>query len=89
MNIREGILDSLADGGESIIQIEEYLIFLGIHSFRYDIINELKTLLRQNKIYIEYPPSAKGINEIKLDSIKEYWFELTEAGRAEWENIEV
>ncbi len=87
MNIREGILDSLVDGGESIVQITEYLEYLKIQSSRSVVVNEIKQLLRQKKIYIEYPSIAKGMVEIEVDKIEDYWFELTESGRLEWDRI--
>lgn len=61
MNIREAILDALADGGESIIQIQEYLNYLGLNIDKEKLFNEIATLLKQGKIYIEYPPDVKNL----------------------------
>ncbi|MDQ2085525.1 hypothetical protein RBH29_03640 [Herbivorax sp. ANBcel31] len=87
MNAREGILDALVDGGESIVQIKEYLDYLSINIDKDKLINEIKLLFRQRKIRIEYPPEVKDITELDSLKIEDYWFELTEEGWAEWNLI--
>lgn len=87
MNIREGILDALVDGGESLKQIHEYLNYLGLKIDKKSLIAEVVTLFKQGKIYIEYPPDARNIKELDLNNIEDYWFELTQEGRSEWDNI--
>lgn len=87
MDIREAILDALVDGAESIIQIQEYLSYLGLSVNRETLFAEMATLLKQGKIYIEYPPEAKGTDELNIADIEDYWFELTPEGRSEWNNI--
>jgi hypothetical protein len=89
MNAREGILDALVDGGESIVQINEYLDYLSINIDKKQLINEIKLLFRQGKITIEYPPEAKNITELDLLKIEDYWFELTEKGWSEWNLIKL
>ena len=87
MNIKEGILDSLADGGESIIQIREYLNYLKIDVNKCQLVSELITLLNQNKIEIEYPTEFKGCTDFELSKIEDFWFELTKEGRCDWNKI--
>lgn len=88
MEIVEGILDSLADGGESIIQISQYLEFLGIKLDRKQLFNYIQELLRQGKIFIEYPPQSENTKVVDLSNIEDYWFNMTEEGRRDWDSIE-
>lgn len=75
MNIREAILDALIDGGESIIQIQEYMNYLGLNIDREKLIRIIETLFNQGKIYIEYP--HEEIDELDIAKIEDYWFGLT------------
>lgn len=84
MNLREAILDALVDDLESIIQIEEYCIYLKHDVKRKVILSEIKSLLECNLIKIGYPYDAE---EIEDANIEDYWFELTDLGKQEWEKI--
>lgn len=88
MNIIEGILDSLADGGESIIQISEYLTYLGINVEGNVLIATILELIDAEKIIVEYPKEERGRKSIDITQIEDYWFELTSEGRKDWNNIE-
>ncbi len=88
MNMREGILDALVDEGETIIQILEYLNFLKLNPDKEGVIHEIVSLLKEGKIYIKYPPELEDYTIINLSIIEDYWFELTQDGRSEWESIE-
>lgn len=41
MNLREGVLDSLIDDGESIVQIMKYLKFLNISFNKIQLIQQI------------------------------------------------
>ena len=60
MTLREAILDALIDDGESIIQISEYLNFLGIVFSREDVIKMLDVLFIEEKLKVVYPNSFKA-----------------------------
>ena len=87
MILREAILDALADGGESIVQIREYLEYLNILSTAEDLIKLLDCLLKEKKIRIAYPQNIK-VESLPCDIVNDFWFELTDMGRCEWEQIE-
>ncbi len=88
MTLREGILDSLKDEGESITQIQEYLHFLGHKSDFNEITLILESLLAQSAIKIVYPLNESSLRlSYDKESIKKYWFELTDRGKVEWESI--
>ena len=89
MNIREGILDALADGGESIIQIHQYLAYLHFDIDRAILIDEVIMLHKQGKIYVVFPFEATYADELDLNIIEDYWFEMTQEGRSEWDNIKM
>lgn len=88
MTLQEAILDALVDDAESIVQISEYLKFLNLESAEAEIIEELSSMLAEKKINVAYP------NDFEEKSLKDYngsvtelWFELTEKGKAEWNDI--
>lgn len=87
MNLREGILDALVDGGESIVQIFEYMKHLGIPSDRAGILLEINQLLEQGAIRIEYPIDIDKIMIDEGDEVENYWFGLTQKGRSDWSAI--
>lgn len=87
MTLREAILDALIDDGESIIQISEYLNFLDIVFSRKDIIEMLNVLFIEEKLKVAYPKDFKVESLISYNEIDELWFELTEKGRDEWNDI--
>jgi hypothetical protein len=89
ISLLDGILDSLADDGESIIQIEQYLNYLGVLYNRVSVKMSLIELLNKKLIYIAY---AEGCNVPHIDisndfDIEDYWFELTKAGKEEQAKI--
>ena len=87
--MHDAILDSLADDGESIIQIEQYLNYLGVLYDRVYAKRSIFDLLRKGLIYISYPVGSDMIDIEKSDDqrIEEYWFELTDAGKLEQNRI--
>lgn len=89
MSLRESVLDSLADDGESVIQIENYLKYLGMEVNRQQLISIVIELLEQETIKVVYPPGI-GLAHIKSASIniEDFWFEQTETGRNEWNKID-
>jgi hypothetical protein len=89
ISLHDGILDSLADDGESIIQIEQYLSYLGVLYNRVSVKKSLIELLNKNLIYIAYTEGCKVAHiEISNDfDIEDYWFELTKAGKDEQAKI--
>ena len=89
MTLREAILDALIDDGESIIQISEYLNFLGFESTESEIIETLNNLYIGGQMKVVYPREfkEKSLKEFKGE-IRELWFELTTKGKKEWSDIE-
>lgn len=90
MTIEESILDSLADGCESIKQIEEYLSYLTV-KFDRKLLRQVVLELMENKlIRISEPPNQGKIEFENLndDQIFDFWFELTTKGYSVWEKIE-
>jgi hypothetical protein len=85
--LREAILDALADDGESIVQVREYLKYLNILSTAEDVIELLDCLLKEKKIRIAYPQNIK-VESLHCGMVNDFWFELTDMGRCEWEKIE-
>lgn len=90
MNIKEGILDALIDDGESIIQVEEYLSYLGIEFKREMVKQTLVEFLKECLVEISYPLNKSMIDFecSQGETIEDFWFELTEKGRKEWEKID-
>jgi|LSQX01.2.fsa_nt_gb hypothetical protein len=88
MTLREAILDALIDDGESIIQIKEYLNYLGLESTEVEIIEILNNLFIEGQVKVAYPRKfkEKSLKEFKGE-ITELWFELTTKGRKEWSDI--
>lgn len=88
MTLREAILDALIDDGESIIQISEYLNFLGFEATESDIIETLNNLFVEGQVEVAYPRELeeKSLKAFKGE-IKELWFELTAKGKKEWSDI--
>lgn len=86
MNVFEGILDVLIDGGQSIIQIERYMTRYNISDDRIKIVNVIREMLQNSVIYIAYPPEADAT--FNPDTIEDYWFELTDIGKTEWKELE-
>lgn len=84
MKTQKIILDSLADEMESIVQIQEYFTYLGYTIERQVILSEIESLLKSNLIRIRYPDNITKIDEEKIE---DYWFELSELGKREWEKI--
>jgi len=83
--IRFIILDELADGPESIVQIQEYYRFLLNRDIARDsIIPEIESLLKSGHIKIGYPADT---DVLEKDKIEDYWFDLTESGRQEQETM--
>jgi len=87
MTLREAVLDALADDGESIVQISEYLQHLAISATKEEITELLNTLFSEKKIYVAFPRNL-NIQSISSELIDYLWFELTDAGKSEWEQIE-
>jgi len=87
MNLREAILDALADEGESIVQIKEYVRYLKIPAKSNEIKEMLNDLYINNKIKIVYPNDLNLTNITNYKNIKDLWFEMTEDGRLEWDKI--
>jgi len=89
MNLRESVLDAIVDDSESIIQIKNYLNYLGIPFTEKLLIDLILQLLNESTIRIVYPPNSTVHDNEKADdiTIADYWFELTEKGHKEWENI--
>lgn len=90
MNFEEGILDALADDGESIQQISEHLQHLDIKYSIGDIVEMLLKMFNEKLIKIVYPRN-RTIMDFKNASCEDkynYWFELTELGKEEWSKIE-
>lgn len=89
VSMRDAILDSLADDGESVIQIEQYLNYLGVLYDRACVKGSIIDLLGKGVICICYPVGSDMIDIETSDEqgIEEYWFELTEAGKVEQERI--
>ncbi|MDR0840567.1 MAG: hypothetical protein LBN26_04175 [Christensenellaceae bacterium] len=88
MTLREAILDALSDDGESIKQICEYLEFLNIFATKEAVAKLLDTLWKENKITIVYPPLGV-VESLLVENINDFWFEMTDEGRGEWEAIEI
>lgn len=88
MTLREAILDALSDDGESIKQVREYLKFLNILATRDDVVKVLNSLLKENKIIIVYPENVE-LESLFVEDISDFWFEMTDEGRVEWERIEI
>ncbi len=89
MNLREGILDALADDAESIVQIKGYLEYLKIIASDNEIVTEISKLLEQQKIVIVYPYDKKGTINLDIANIEDYWFDLTQEGRNEQQAIKI
>lgn len=89
MTLREAILDALIDDRESIIQISEYLNFLGFESTESEIIETLNNLYIEGQVKVIYPREfkEKSLKKFKGE-IRELWFELTTKGKKEWSDIE-
>ena len=87
MTLREAILDSLVDDGETIKQINEYLIYLGILTTERSIIEILNKLLEEEKIIIVFPENINLESLLDCEYISDLWFELTQKGYEEWETI--
>ena len=88
MNMREGILDSLVRDQRTAELIQKYLEVSDINFTEEGLINEIVSLFKEGKIYIEYPPKSKNQRTINFNEIEGYWFELTQEGQVEWERIE-
>ncbi len=90
MNLYECVLDSLADDGESIIQIEGYFKHTTHKINRIEIKMIIIELLNEELIYIAYPPNKTKENFIKSNkkTIKDFWFELSPKGKERWSKIE-
>ncbi|WP_427338796.1 hypothetical protein [Caloranaerobacter sp. DY30410] len=86
------ILNTLADDGENIEQIEHLLSYFNIEFSRKKVKKCLNELLDKSLIYITYPNGSSNDYFIKLSydnkEIEDYWFEMTEKGRKLWERIE-
>jgi hypothetical protein len=87
MNLKEAILDALVDDGETIIQIREYINYLGINTQFNRIIDSLNNLYVEGKIKVVYPPNFNDESLESIDDLEELWFELTPIGKREWEKI--
>jgi hypothetical protein len=87
MNMKEAILDALVDDGETIIQICEYINYLGILAKFNTIKDTLNDLYVEGKIKVVYPPNFKEKSLKSIDDLEELWFELTPIGKIEWEKI--
>ncbi|MEW9701490.1 hypothetical protein [Paenibacillus sp. SI8] len=90
LNIKHGLLlDSLADDGESIVQIEHYFIteneIITLDELK-QLIIELVTL---KYMFIAYPEEATMDDLVASydDNFDGFWFEQTKEGRAYWQKI--
>ncbi len=90
MNLRESILDAIVDDSESIVQIKNYLNYLEIPYTDELLKDSILELLNESVIKIVYPPNRNIIDVTKANNIAiiDYWFELTEKGREEWNIIQ-
>ena len=88
MTLREAILDALIDDGESIIQVSEYLNYLGFEATESEIIEILNNLFIEGQVKVAYPREfgEKSLREF-TGEIRELWFELTAKGKEEWDTI--
>jgi len=90
MTIWEEILNTFADDGESIIQIENLLRYFNISTDRDEIRKILIKMLDEGLLKVVFPYERTKADFINCedDDIEEFWFELTTKGRAEWEKID-
>jgi hypothetical protein len=84
------ILDSLADDGESLKQIEHYFQYHRQEGTRSEIKKALLELLNEKMIYVIYPTdgSIDDIINSNDETIFEYWFHQTEKGREIWSSTD-
>ncbi|MGE5398714.1 MAG: hypothetical protein ACM3MK_14415 [Chitinophagales bacterium] len=84
MTLREVVLDSLADDIETIVQIMEYLNYLGVQYTKEQLIEELDLLYLGGYIEIVYPKEVNISTLRNFEVIEDLWFDMTESGRQEW-----
>lgn len=87
--IEEEILDCLADGPESIIQIIEQSDSDGKKYDFFRIKAVIEELLERKLIEITYPinKNSNDFKEANNGKETEFWFEMTNLGRKIWDNI--
>jgi len=78
MTIKEAILDSLCDDYESLTQIYNYLVYLGIKTDISEIKNKIEELIIEGLIFIEKSLSNEEDGE---------WYGMTTEGEKAWKNI--
>jgi hypothetical protein len=87
LNLRQGIIDILVEDDENIEQIEKGLIDLGLSYDREAVRKTLLELGNDLSINVSYPPNTTINNFWEADdsTIKDFWFEVTSKGKAEWD----
>jgi hypothetical protein len=92
ISLLDEILNTLADDGENIVQIEIQLGHFQIPYTREQIKSCIDEMLDKDMVCIEYPYRAT-VNEFKSlmwddNCVEDYWFRMTDKGRKYWEDVE-
>ncbi len=89
IDLRLEILNTMADDGENIETIEDMLRNISdVVASKDHIVKIIADLLKDGSIYIRYPQNVQPDDFLDStgEKLYDFWFEMTNKGRAEWDN---